>query len=114
MQFDPAFWQSWIPDQSKIFNVYAELALASVLLAMICMCLFKRASDGFKAVTFLGLTISAISFGTLAKKTWDESNSPPRRSVRLRCRPRSGRGLDAGTRWSPLGHRPSGRGQDQR
>ena len=77
MTVDPAFWQSCIPDQSKIFNVYAELSLASVVLAMICMCLFKRASDGFKAVTFLGLTISAISFGTLAKKTWDEANAPP-------------------------------------
>ncbi len=77
MTVDLAFWQSCIPDQSKIFNVYAELSLASVILAMICMCLFKRASDGFKAVTFLGLTISAIAFGTLAKKTWDESNAPP-------------------------------------
>jgi hypothetical protein len=77
MSFDPAFWQSCIPDQSKIFNVYAELSLASVVLAMICMCMFRRASDGFKAVTFLGLTISAVSFGNLAKKSWDESNAPP-------------------------------------
>jgi predicted RNA-binding protein YlqC (UPF0109 family) len=77
MSFDPVFWQNCIPDQSKIFNVYAELSLASVVLAMICMCLFKRASDGFKAVTFLGLTISAIAFGNLAKKSWDESNAPP-------------------------------------
>jgi hypothetical protein len=77
MTVDAAFWQSCIPDQSKIFNVYAELSLASVVLAMICMCLFKKASDGFKAVTFLGLTISAIAFGNLAKRTWDESNSPP-------------------------------------
>ena len=77
MTVDPAFWQSCIPDQSKIFNVYAELSLASVVLAMICMCLFKKASDGFKAVTFLGLTISAIAFGNLAKRTWDESNAPP-------------------------------------
>jgi hypothetical protein len=77
MTVDPAFWQSCIPDQSKIFNVYAELSLASILLAMICMCMFKRASDGFKTVTFLGLTISAIAFGTLAKNAWDESNAPP-------------------------------------
>lgn len=77
MTVDPAFWQSCIPDQSKIFNIFAELSLASVLLALICMCLFRRASDGFKAVTFLGLVISAIAFGTLAKRTWDESNTPP-------------------------------------
>src|SRR5271170_4149806 len=77
MAFDPAFWQSCIPDQSKPFNFYAELALACVVLAMICMCLFKRASDGFKAVTFLGLTIAAIAFGTLAKKSWDEAYAPP-------------------------------------
>lgn len=77
MTVDLAFWQSCIPDQSKIFNVYAELSLASIVLAMICMCMFKRASDGFKTVTFLGLTISAIAFGTLAKNAWDESNAPP-------------------------------------
>ena len=77
MSVDPVFWQNCIPDQSKIFNVYAELSLASVLLALICMCMFRRASDGFKTVTFLGLTISAIAFGKFAKDSWDASNAPP-------------------------------------
>ena len=77
MSIDPVQWQNWIPDQSKIFIVYTELSLASVLLAMICMCLFKRASDGFKAVTFLGLMLSAVAFGKLAKDAWDEASGPP-------------------------------------